>query len=151
MRDRLEVRGLVEAALEAAVDAADPAGRDDLHTGAGRDVHSGRDGRRAEHPCGEHGPEIAERGLRDTVLAREPLEEHVAGAHDRVTVVKRDRRRGHAQGAYIRLERVGGLEIPRARQAVRDDRRLEGDDWAMRRERLLDLRRDGDPHRRPVA
>ena len=63
-RDRLQVRGLVERALGAAVDAADPTGRHDRDAGARRDLHRCSDRGRAQATTRQHRGEVTQRDLR---------------------------------------------------------------------------------------
>ena len=49
------------------------------------------------------------------------------------------------------LGRARDLDVLRVRQAVADERRLEGDDGPARRQRGGDLRRDGEPVGEPIT
>ena len=74
------------------------------------------------------------------------VEQRVVRADDGLAVRDGDRGRRRAEAANFLLERAGGREVLRSRQAVRDDGGLERDDGSARRERRGDLGLDRELH-----
>jgi len=146
LRDGLEVRGLVEGALAAAVHAADTAGGHHRDAGACGDLYRRRDRRRSQSTAREHRREIAKRNFRDCGLFRETHQKRVVGADDGLAVRDRDRGRRGTEATHLLLECACGLEVLRPRQAMCDDGGLECHDCPTRRERRSDLRVDRELH-----
>ena len=148
-RDRPEVGRHVHRPIGAAVDAADPAGGEDLDPRLCRDLYGRGDGRRSEAiglDARQERREVPGRDLRHAVLVREPREERVAGADDEHAVGEADRRRDRAGVAHVVLEEPRGLEVLRSWQSVRDDGRLERDDASPRVDRLFHAGPEREPH-----
>ena len=150
-RDRFEVRRFVEASFRPAMDAADPARRQHLNTRGRSDLNRCRDRGAAKRTRRQDGRDVADRDLRDAGLVREAIQKDVARTDDGDAVVERDRRRHHAECADLRLEGSRRDQVSRAREAVGDDRGFKRDDRSVRSERLRDLGRDRELHRRPEA
>ena len=122
--DGLEIRGLVERSLAAAVHPTDAACREDADARTRRDLNGRRDRGRAERATREHRRDVAQAHLRDVLLVREAREERLVGADHRRPRGERDRRRDRTGAAHLVLHAARGLEVERLRQSVRDDRRL---------------------------
>ena len=114
----------------AAMDAADPAGREDRDPGrVGRD-HRRADGRGGPTAGGQRGGEARPGDLADRAgrRRRERLEIRVRQADEETAVVDGHGRRDGARLAHRRLRRAGDLDVLRVWQAVADEGRLEGHD-----------------------
>ena len=117
------------------VDAADPARREDPDAGRVGGDHRRRDGRRRPATVDQRGREAGRAALTDrpgrrvasvSRSCRLETDQHPAG-------VDRDGRRDGALAADRCLGGPGDLEVLGIRQAVADERRLEGDDRPPRR------------------
>jgi hypothetical protein len=112
------------------MDAADPAGREDADAGRRRGDHRCRDGRGRPAVGRERRRQVRPGGLHDRAGGRLRERFEVGLAKPDVDPAGADRdRRGRRPGLDHRgLGRAGDLEILGIRQAVADQRRLEGDD-----------------------
>jgi hypothetical protein len=123
------------------VDAADAARREDVDPRCtGRD-HRRRHGRCRPAARGERGGERRAGRLPDRALGRRGERDEVAlrEAHEQLPVPDRHGGRHRARLAHGRLGRRRDLEVRREREAVADQRRLEGDDRPAAGDRVGDL------------
>ena len=133
----------------AAMDAADPAGREDRDPGGvGRD-HRGRDGRRRPAAVGQRGGEARPRRLADRARRRrgQRLEGRLVQADQQPPAVDRHGGRDRAARPDRRFRGAGDLEVLGVRQAVADQGGLEGDDRPALGQGRRDLRRSDDARR----
>ena len=118
------------------MDPAEAARREDPDPGPPGQERRGRHGRGPARAGGESGCQIAVAELPDRVVLGDPLH-LVLGQADMGAPVQHGHRRGDgAGGPYESFQLFGDRQIARARQAVRDDRRLKGDHGTARGERL---------------
>ena len=122
----IEVGGDVEARLGAAVHAADAAGGEDLDAGQAGADHRGGNGGGAGPAFGECHGEVGARELADVRGGGEGGEAVGVEADADGAVHHRDRRRGGAEGADLRLNGAGGFDVRRRGHPVGDDRRTRG-------------------------
>ena len=135
---RADVEGRGAATDRAPMDAADPAGREDRDPGrVGRD-HRRADGRGGPPAGGQRGGEARSGDLADRTgrCRRERLEVRVGQADEEPTVADGHGGRDGPRLAHRRLRRAGDLDVLRVRQAVADERRLEGHDRRAPAERV---------------
>ena len=118
--------------------AAETAGGEDADARERGEVGGRRDRRRPARAARREDRQVAHARLREVFLGDAA---HALGVEpDRRNAVEhRDRRGRHTLLAQDRLELDRRLVVARARQAVADDRRLEGDDGAPGGERRGDL------------
>ena len=141
-RSELMSRDGAAPPIAPAMDAADPAGREHPDPRrVGRD-HRRPDGRGRPAARGERGGEARSGDLADRAGGRrgERLEVRVRQADEEPSVADRDGRRDGPGRADGRLRRAGDLDVLRIRQAVADERRLEGHDRPAVDERVGHLR-----------
>ena len=118
--------------------AAEAAGREDPDAGERGQVRGRRDRRGTAPTSRSEDRQVADARLGELLLG-DAADAVVVEADPGYTVEHRDRRGGHPSIAQDRLELARRLQIPRARQAVGDDRRLERDDGTGFGERGGDL------------
>ena len=141
-RELEEVGRDVEGLRRAAVDAADPARREDADSRRRRDRHRRRDRRRAALPPRGEEPEVARRRLpHGAPGAGQRLRLGGGEAGARHAVDDRDEGGDGPFPPNGLLRRPVGLEVRGERQAVAEDRRLERDDGPSLGEGPLHLAR----------
>ena len=136
LREFGQVGGHVERL--AAMHAADAARGKDLDARLRGDPHRGGDGGRAVALLRDDDGQIAAADFADVVGIRQPLELIGFKPGVQLAVEDRDRRGRGAVLAHHGFEAARHLEVDRARQAVRDQRRFERDDGRVRIKRSAD-------------
>ena len=127
---------------EAAMDAADAAGRENPDPGGSRNRKRAADGRGADGALNRSRREVARPGLPRLRPEASQLLRSQPDAH--LSVEDADRRRNRTRLAHLPLGLETDLDAFAGREAVRHERRLERDDSAARGERFADLFGDAD-------
>jgi hypothetical protein len=134
-----QVGGLVEGVHRLPVHPTQYPRREDADAGGGGQQGGAGDRRRAaEAQRGRHG-EVADTQLRQVGVGTHPVDLGRGQPDVRNAVQHRDRGRNRTAGTDSGLDVVGRGAVVRPGQAVGEQRALQGDDGAARRQRVGDL------------